>query len=247
MTATSVAVSVCLLTVVILLCHLQIASSCSCLPQHTQHHFCNSHFVIKVRIKSVKMVVKKGFSTNDLQQLPLPVLTSAERSYKVWVREVYKGHQFIAEGSHPELYTSFYESMCGVANLEVGKTYVIMGKISAAKLKFTNCNWREPWEKISKNQRRGLRYWYEKNCDSCKIDACGAFSPCSQQEKERAASGESCLWDPMSGQCQNLHSSCVKHDGGACRWFKTTELMRSKNCTKSNQKVLNKKKDFFHR
>ena len=85
--------------------------------------------VIKVRIKSVKMAVKKGFNANNLQQLPLPVLTSAERSYKVWVRDVYKGHQFISAGSHPDLYTSYYESMCGVGNLEVGKTYVIMGEL----------------------------------------------------------------------------------------------------------------------
>ena len=81
------------------------------------------------------------------------------------------------------------------------------------------------------------------------IDTCGAFSPCGQQEKERSEKGDSCIWDPMNGQCQNLHSSCVRHDGGTCKWFKTTELMKSQNCTKSNLhvKIQPTNKNFIHR
>ncbi|XP_038060799.1 metalloproteinase inhibitor 3-like [Patiria miniata] len=230
-------VSGCLFLLMMIASHLEHVAACSCLPQHTQHHFCNSHFVIKARIKSEKMLVKKGYDAHNLQKLPLPVLTSAQRSYKLWVREVYKGHQFIAVGSHPEIVTSYYESMCGVADLEVGKTYVIMGLLTDTKLKFTNCNWREPWSQLSKHQRRGLRYWYEKNCDSCQIDTCGKFSPCGQQEKERAEQGDSCFWDPMTDQCHNLHSSCVRHDGGACKWFQTHELMTRHNCTRPIHKM----------
>ncbi|XP_071961119.1 metalloproteinase inhibitor 2-like [Antedon mediterranea] len=207
--------------------------SCTCLPAHPQDHFCKSDFVIRAKV--VPYYSKIGhsiFTKRHKNDVVLPTAPSSGSSnpnepFKHWqirIKKVYKGGEFIANGAETSIYTSIFDSLCGVATMQEGEQYLFMGMLQDGQLRFTTCNWHAKWDTITKKMRKGLRYQYTSNCN-CQISTCGLFDKCDKRIHTKQADG-ACVWDAWDGGCESKFSTCIVHDDGRCAWHRSPELSR---------------------
>ncbi|XP_033106552.1 metalloproteinase inhibitor 3-like [Anneissia japonica] len=217
-----------------------IVKSCTCLPAHPQDHFCKSNFVIRARVvpKHSTKVGHSIFTKRHKNDVVLPTLSGLDKPcdepfkhWKIRIKKVYKGEEFIATGAEVSIYTSIFDSLCGVTTLEEGEDYLFMGMLQEGQLRFTTCNWHAKWSTITKKMRKGLRYQYKSNCN-CQISTCGLFDKCSKCLHTKKADG-ACVWDAWEGDCESKYSTCIIHDDGRCAWHRSPELSR---CRKSIEK-----------
>lgn len=192
---------------VIVLIYVAFAQGCSCQPNHPQAQFCNSQFVILAR-------VKREYTYNDT------------RVYKVRIRKEYKmsekGQVALKSG---RLLTSTWESACGVG-LKIGKVYVIGGKIQSLKAHINLCGLIEPWDLLSRRQRKGVNKMYQQGC-TCDIKRCKP--PYCKKAKDF------CAWSTFSFNdaidCQRMQGICLRSASGRCSWAKNklqTACMKTK-------------------
>lgn len=185
------------------------SESCSCIPTHPQQQFCNADFVILARIKREKVV--------DMQ-----------REYKIRIRKEYKMSEKAEVAlKYGRFLTPESESMCG-QQFEVGKVYVISGKISNLQAHVNMCGLSEKWVDLTKRQRKGLKMLYRQGC-SCQVKFCPPNRNCARKINE-------CNWEtwrPDKKQdCQRNEGICMRSMRNQCTWSKSASLMAcSKNTT----------------
>lgn len=63
-----------------------------------------------------------------------------------------------------KLLTAVSESLCG-AELEVGKVYLITGRVQGLQAYISLCNFVKPWNNLTNRQRKGFRLIYSRGCN----------------------------------------------------------------------------------
>ena len=128
-------------------------------------------------------------------------------------------------------YTPLEGPACGI-QLERSKTYLLLGYLRENKLSLRRCQWHQLWEDITRQQRRGLRRLYGRNCD-CRIEKF-----CLKPEPETCDDMiDGCNVPDSDGKvtiCKKKYSFCVKNkSGNSCRWVKKSPAF--KKCLSKNQ------------
>ncbi|XP_056635261.1 tissue inhibitor of metalloproteinase [Diorhabda carinulata] len=181
------------------LCSIIVYSNaCSCMPQHMQERFCESDFVILARVKREHIIGDR-------------------RVYKVRVKKEFKtSEKAIIALKSGKLMTAAQDSLCGV-NLDIGKTYVLSGRIYALRAQVNLCGIHTEWQHLTKRQKKGLRLLYRHGCN-CKIRRC-FYGRCHRQI-------DSCTW---RNSCESNEGICLRQNNQSCMWAKTRLLS---TCTK---------------
>ncbi|TGZ52466.1 Uncharacterized protein DBV15_08874 [Temnothorax longispinosus] len=230
------------LLLTVLLAPVQKAAACSCAQAHPQTKFCESDFVVVVRVKKI-----------------LPV-SDYEIAYKVKINRVFKvriicrnvRRAFIAKcnldltvrlcfflpQSNPKadvalmqnlLRTPSTDSMCGVT-LNVGDTYVLNGRIVSGKAFISYCGLSIRWADTTTRQRKGLRQLYQQGC------VCDILYTHWRRKGAvlESSGGKNCLWESTPGpqDCQEKYGVCMASPSG-CSWVPSVPY---KNCIKEYQR-----------
>ncbi|KAF5278332.1 hypothetical protein FQA39_LY05821 [Lamprigera yunnana] len=179
---------------VVVLIYVAIAQGCSCQKNHLQTQFCNSQFVILGR-------VKREFTYGDT------------RVYKIRIRKDLKMNEKAKVAlKSGRVLTSTWDSLCGV-KLEIGKVYAIGGSIQSLKAHINLCGLIEPWDKLTKRQRKGLNRMYQQGC-TCGIKRCRP--PNCQKAKDF------CSWSTFNFNdkldCQRMQGICLRSASNRCAW-----------------------------
>lgn len=92
-------------------------------------------------------------------------------AYKVRIRKPYKMSEKAEVAlKSGRLLSPSSDGLCK-ASLEIGKLYVISGRINSLKARIHMCNFMREWGKISKRQRKGFKRMYQQGC-LCNIKHC---------------------------------------------------------------------------
>ncbi|XP_023029098.2 tissue inhibitor of metalloproteinase [Leptinotarsa decemlineata] len=202
-----------LLTLALFCGTILYTEGCSCMPSHPQEQFCKSDFVILARVKRER-IFNQTFS----------------KVYKVRVRKEFKvSEKGVLALKSGRLNTPMYDSMCGV-QLELGKLYVISGRIFSLRAHVNMCGMIMPWESLTRRQRKGLRLLYGHGC-SCGIQHCVPGRRCHHQR-------DSCNW---RSHCEEKEGICLRQPK-ACVWARTQALSK---CTKDWRRTM--KLNPYHR
>jgi len=187
-------------------------NACSCLPAHPQTHYCNSDFVLLVKVKGKKLVsndvayqvkVKKAFKMNNKTSLAI-------KNGKVW--------------------SAKDDGLCGVV-FKPHTKYLITGRVDGGKVWISLCNYYEEWAKLTMKQRKGFRLLYKQGCE-CKI----APRPSRRWSLAYTVNANTCAWETVyesKGGCQGQHSICMRQANGHCHWNKSRSY---RDCVKQNEK-----------
>ncbi|XP_011156559.1 LOW QUALITY PROTEIN: tissue inhibitor of metalloproteinase [Solenopsis invicta] len=196
----------------VLLAPVQKAAACSCAQAHPQTKFCESDFVIVVRVKKV-----------------LPV-NDYEIAYKVKINRVFKSNPKADMALMQNLLrTPSSDSMCGVT-LNVGDTYVLNGRIVSGKALISYCGLSIRWADTTTRQRKGLRQLYQQGC------VCDILYTHWRRKGAvlESSGGKNCLWESTPGpqDCQEKYGVCMALPSG-CSWVPSVPY---KNCIKEYQR-----------
>lgn len=199
-------------TLLVLSCLLKIALSCSCFPKHPQSHFCQADYAVRATIinshvvwPSANHIVKDGAAS-----LSSDVIHSAERAYKVQVKQVFKGDG-ILRNQIMFLYTPYEELLCGIGGLEEDGQYLFMGSYEkvTGKHSFNLCGFHHKWSDVTEKQVEGLRHGYKNNCDA-KIVVCGIDATCSSNNNNnKATSSESIATKHNTNSLNGLNNNSL--------------------------------------
>lgn len=213
-----------LVWVVLLIVAVGCADGCTCLLQHKQDLYCNADFVLQVKVKHEEIIYAKkevftAENQSSIERYPV------SRKYTVRVRKVFKIKEnnlgLSKNSTGAVMHTAIHDATCGV-ELQVKKKYITAGHYSNDQLSLNLCGWVEPWEWLSKMQKRHLRSMYETNCD------CTVVNIHTNGHWKRSQS-DICEWDAYSddGDCYNRQSAC-KHNKntvlGECKWQRNGHL-----------------------
>lgn len=168
--------------------------ACSCSRSHPQENYCTSDFVIVARIR-------KQFNLNY------------QKVYKARIRKEFKMSEKakIALKSG-KLLTAVSDSLCG-AGLEVGKVYLITGRVQGLQAYISLCNFVKPWNNLTNRQRKGFRLIYSRGCN-CLISNMYHLPPRKNV----------CSWNYTT--CQQNYGICLQSPSGQCNWSKSIDLKR---------------------
>lgn len=171
--------------------------ACSCLPSHPQDQYCQSDFVIVARIRR-------------------EFLTDGNRIYKAKIKKEFKMSEKAKVAlKSGRIITALDGGMCGV-RLDVGKVYLITGRVSGLQAHVSLCGFVKPLRDITPRQRKGFRLIYGRGCD-CKVSY---FTRIPQ-------TADRCSWNNI--QCQRDHGICLRSPSGLCHWSKSLDLKKCMN------------------
>lgn len=213
-----------LLFVVLLIVAVSYTDGCSCLLSHKQDLYCNSDFVLQVKVKHEEIIYAKreiftAENKSSIERHPV------SRKYTVRIRKVFKIKEnklgLSKNSTGAVMHTPYHDATCGV-ELQPKQKYITAGYYSGDELSLNICGWVEPWSKLSKMQKRHLRSLYETNCDCTVVNirANGHW----QKSKN-----EICDWDAYSddGDCYDRQSACIHNKNsvlGECKWQRNNHL-----------------------
>ena len=159
------------------------------------------------------------------------------RVYKLKILKFFKGASEISRtkgtrrASRKRMvraYTPLEGPACGI-QLERSKTYLLLGYLRENKLTLRRCQWHQLWEEITRQQRRGLKRLYGRNCD-CRVDKCLGPETCDDMIIDGCNVPDS---DWNMTFCKKKHSFCEKNkSGNSCRWVKKSPAF--KKCLSQN-------------
>ncbi|XP_017280886.1 metalloproteinase inhibitor 2b [Kryptolebias marmoratus] len=183
----------------------EVAEACSCAPVHPQQAFCGSDVVFRAKVTGKEEVV----IGNDPFGNPI-----TEIKYVIKLIKLFKGPSSDIDA----VYTPTSSAMCGVYLEADGIThYLITGHLDGGKVRIILCNFIQPWDTLSTNQKLNLIRRYASGCD-CTITYCSSI-PCM------ISSPAECLWtDWVTGggvrgdQARNY--ACIKRSDGSCSWYR---------------------------
>ncbi|CAK9815891.1 Tissue inhibitor of metalloproteinase [Anthophora quadrimaculata] len=199
---------------------VQRVVACSCMRSHPQKVFCQSDFVVLVKVKKMN------------------IINEHEASYNVKINKFFKvnnGKTYAALKKNL-LFTPSMDSMCS-AGLTAGKTYVVSGNTANYKAHISLCGLSMQWRTVNRSQRKAFRQLYKHGC-SCQIHYTHWWTKGAALEN---TGGKECLWESQPGpeHCQTNFGICMPISGG-CSWFHTIAY---KNCIKEyQQQQLNQQK-----
>ncbi|XP_033106593.1 metalloproteinase inhibitor 2-like [Anneissia japonica] len=245
-------INLCLAALIILL-ELQVIFACQCgMPKHPQRSFCESDYVIKV-----KVIEKTTFKDPDYVEPTDALYPSFDNfwggmemdqyipeahkiKYSVYVEKVYKGEQYASRKTKIELETSASSGICGITYLKEGERYLIGGVLDDDTKEFTIAlcdTWIEKFEDVTKTQRQGIKRFYKKYCNQCAIEAGDIFFPPEVPAKMRRICGYS-PFNTAENDCEKNFSACVRLPDGSCGWMNSKSY---KQCVKARKDKTPKK------
>lgn len=203
---------------------ITVSEACKCAVVHPQTSFCTADFAIKAEVLKETVDNSTRFGS---------------RVYKLKILKFFKGASEISrtKGSRRasrkrkvRAYTPLEGPACGI-QLERSKTYLLLGYLRENKLSLRRCQWHQLWEDITRQQRRGLKRLYGRNCD-CRIE-----KSCLKPEPETCDDMiDGCNVPDSDGKvtiCKKKYSFCVKNkSGNSCRWVKKSPAF--KKCLSKN-------------
>uniref|UniRef100_A0A6M2DYY8 Putative secreted metalloprotease n=1 Tax=Xenopsylla cheopis TaxID=163159 RepID=A0A6M2DYY8_XENCH len=182
------------------------ADACTCMPAHPQEQFCRADYVIVAR------VMKSHRTAND------------QLVYKVQILQEYKMSEkaphYLKSG---RLVTSGADSMCG-ANLQIGETYVIMGRTRA---RLSMCDFYKPYRSLTTVMKRGVLGMYEKGCQ------CPIKTMMRAQNTTYRLPLDSCKWSFINGDCEGDYGICIRREDQitgrvTCHWRRNSFYKKCK-------------------
>lgn len=202
----------------------KMGEACSCMPEHYQTLFCRADAVIRGTIKSVDFIyADNAITNNDIYGSsvssysdPLPMIFPRYPLfvvYNVTVQEVYKGEEELVGMTTVTVSSAASGSMCGIADLQEGESYVMSGFVWDGEINIGLCSsWVEPIKSLSSFQKRGLKRLYAKSCEDCRI--------CSPRYDNDCNDSFGCMAE-YSSPCASKNSVCTRSSKGRCSWKKS--------------------------
>ncbi|XP_071961131.1 tissue inhibitor of metalloproteinase-like [Antedon mediterranea] len=236
----------CLAALFVFMLELQVLFACQCgMPKHPQTSFCESDYVIKVKI-----IEKTKFKDPDYVEptddalypsfdniwggMDEYVPEAHKIKYIAYVEKVYKGEQYATRKTKIEIETSASSGICGITYLKEGERYLIGGVLDDDTKEFTIalCNtWIEKFEDVTKSQRQGIKRFYKKYCTQCAIETGDIFFPPGVPAKMKRICGYPPFNRPEN-DCEKNFSACVRQVDGSCGWMKNKNY---KQCVKARK------------
>ncbi|XP_036674183.1 tissue inhibitor of metalloproteinase [Drosophila suzukii] len=158
--------------------------ACMCMPAHPQTHFAQADYVVQLRVFRKSETIEPNRTT-----------------YKVSIKRTYKAtpeaRRMLRDG---RLSTPRNEAMCGGVRLELGKVYIIAGRLPTLNL----CAYYKEYTKMSITERHGFGGGYAKGAN-CTVH------PCFGQQCFRFPTyADGCKWSPQA-KCETDYSACMPH------------------------------------
>ncbi|XP_073253385.1 metalloproteinase inhibitor 2-like [Porites lutea] len=153
------------------------------------------------------------------------------RIYKLKILKFFKGASEISRSNGTRMvlaYTGLNSPVFCGTYLRRSKTYLLLGYLDREnKLRFGLCHWHQLWEDITRQQRRGLKRLYGRNCD-CRVDKCLGPETCDDMIIDGCNVPDS---DWNMTFCKKKHSFCEKNkSGNSCRWVKKSPAFKKCLC-----------------
>ncbi|PIK35025.1 hypothetical protein BSL78_28151 [Apostichopus japonicus] len=145
--------------------------------------------------------------------------------YVVQVEKVFKGKERILKNSKVVIHTDLGSNFCGMTNLNLEERYLISGSFNEGELSVYLCDWVERTTDLTKTQRRGLRHFYSKYCDTCQIET-GSVYFHRDSEVKTVCSYNYNLYPSVD--CEAKYSSCIMRPNGTCGWYKGKDFKMCK-------------------
>lgn len=196
---------ICISLVIILSCLTLRSDACSCQLSHPQMHYCDAHYAVVARIKTVKQ-------DEYYTYYGVKILKQFKMSEKA---------SFAFSKKNPEIISPRYESVCGV-DLQKNQVYMLAGRMMELKPQLNLCNYHHPWANMTTKQKKGFKLLYHKGCGSCKVIPCPWWNSWCKKPAETA-----CAWDTLlegKFDCQGLESVCMKQSSGKCGWNRSIKF-----------------------
>lgn len=206
------------------------ANACSCFPTHTQNHYCRADFVIVATVKNVEEIYNNPFKqTNKIPEgpvYPFPI----RRKFKARIHRSFKKN-----GNDTSrdiiINTPGSDAACGV-QLDKNKKYIIGGYKVEGDYWINLCGWVQEYKTLNRQQIKGLKFFYGKNCQ-CKVSWCnGNFCNSGYGSSNK----KTCKWEPRwSNDCYIRYGVCSENrSDGSCSWKKNRKF---KTCLQTNDEV----------
>ncbi|XP_056001855.1 metalloproteinase inhibitor 3-like [Ostrea edulis] len=132
---------------VVFVAYLAYSEACSCLPEHPQTKFCNSHFVVQAKILRRK-TINRGQNV-------------------VYTVRVLKDFKLDNGGRYSRKQKIYTSASCG-SYFELKKEYIISGSINGHRWNTGLCSWNTKTSFLTKYQKNALNLGIYKNNCSCK-------------------------------------------------------------------------------
>lgn len=199
---------------VFLLCFLIIhCDACSCKLEHPQMHYCNAHFAVVARIKSVR---------HDDHHTSYGIKMIKQFKMNEKANYAFKHTRNYTNAKLHEIYSPKDELVCGV-HLQKDQVYLLTGRNVEGKPRVGLCDYHQPWANMTTKQKKGFKLLYHKGCGNCQVVPCPWWS----RKNCKSPPVTSCAWDTLfEGRfdCQSLESVCMKQSNDRCGWNRSTKF-----------------------
>ncbi|XP_033126188.1 metalloproteinase inhibitor 3-like [Anneissia japonica] len=239
----------------VIACHRYIAADSNFyVHKHPQEHYCEADVVVRGRILSSRQVPynsSNGQLLEDIGDVESLNVTFGHYDvikmgtiFKVAVRNVYKGFEYVDENSETEVFTTANTNL--MSRKKARKTYVLTGFVhrSSIPMEYSHCSWLferdqnpfvegylnflsgcswiDEWKRLTPEQRLAISRYYKRNC-GCEIVRCHGrqwdpHSYCSGDLKT-TANGHGCTMNLVNEIFTLSRQVCVRRKGEPCRWF----------------------------
>lgn len=198
------------LALVATLTFAQFSNACFCNLRHPQEIYCSSDFVAVLEVLNMEEIYG---NTVPRHMFPMEV------NYTVNIGYVFKRTDAFSTADRMHLYTGGSDGTCRV-DLEVDKSYIVMGYVSDGKLYFGLCDWTLRSEELTEHVFRGLHYHYRRGCN-CEIQKCYGDEQCNALNNQN----NTCPWR-SSNQCDVEYGFCREGPDSSCAW-RSNRMRRS--------------------
>lgn len=215
--------------------------ACSCLKVHLQTLYCDSDFVMQVRLRGPPENIYRKEAKKDNDGDSMFSETFIDRrivaiKYNVKIKEIYKVNEntlgLDKNSTVTEIFTEANGGLCGV-ELNENTNYLLSGKYLNDALRIDLCNSIfKPWPFLTKMQKKGLRFSYKKSCD-CKIQNINYVDKVDPN---------ACVWDPFKiyGNCFERQTACIldkNSSTGGCKWQRNGKLKKCRQDAKARRRL----------
>lgn len=146
--------------------------------------------------------------------------------YDVLIKKFFKGEDKVrnsrgtfADAANPSrVFAKIYFSSSHGQDLEAGVAYMLSGRIMDNDLILPSRGcWYEKWDKLSGEEKHGLKEKYAENCD-CSVRFCvGSYCKMMQSYQHSGCYWELRNFKEPRNDCGAKHNMCSKQHG-ACAW-----------------------------
>uniref|UniRef100_T1JNR6 NTR domain-containing protein n=1 Tax=Strigamia maritima TaxID=126957 RepID=T1JNR6_STRMM len=192
-----------------------VGDTCTCFPVHPQAHYCNSDYVLLVKVNNSTI-------GNQTQ--------ATHRMIDVKIKKSFKANEKVNFAiKNGQIWTPMNDGVCGI-NLKPNAKYLITGKVEGGKAFISTCDYYQEWSNLTPKQRKGFKLLYKLGCE-CKV----AYCPLAKRGHKCNVNANTCSWTTAfdkDGDCQGHYSICMRQITGYCQWNSSRAY---KQCVKEKE------------